>query len=46
MRADEEGRIGPFPSWGWLYGTVLIYGVSVIGVLIVLTRVLSFGISR
>lgn len=43
MSSGEEGRIGPFPSWGWVYGTVLVYGVVVIAVLIVLTRLLRFG---
>jgi hypothetical protein len=40
---DDGGRVGPFPSWGWVYGTVLVYGVVVILVLIVLSRVLSHG---
>jgi len=40
---DEEGPIGPFPDWRWVYGTVLVYGVVVIGVLTILTRILSFG---
>ena len=44
MSSEDKGRIGPFPSWGWVYGTVLVYGVIVIAVLIVLTRSLSFGI--
>jgi len=43
MSKDDEGRIGIFPSWGWVYGTVLAYGVVVILVLTVLSRVLSHG---
>jgi hypothetical protein len=40
---DDEGPIGIFPDWGWVYGTVIVYGVVVIGILTVLTRILSFG---
>ena len=39
---EDEGRVGPFPSWGALYKTVVVYGVLVIGILLILTRVLSF----
>jgi hypothetical protein len=39
----DDGPIGPFPSWGWVYGTVLVYGVVVIGILTLLTRILSVG---
>jgi hypothetical protein len=40
---DDEGRIGIFPDWNWVYWTVVIYGVLTIGVLILLTRILDFG---
>lgn len=40
---EAEGPIGPFPSWSWVYGTVLVWGVVVIVVLTVLTHFLSFG---
>jgi len=40
---DDEGRVGIFPSWSWVYGAVIIYGVLTIGVLILLTRILDFG---
>lgn len=38
---DETERLGPFPSWNWVYGTVLVYGALVIIVLWVLTRLLD-----
>lgn len=40
---EEEGRVGPFPSWKWVYGTVLVYGTIVIGILWILTRLLDPG---
>ncbi len=40
---DDEGRVGIFPSWKWVYWTVVIYGVLTIGALILLTRILDFG---
>jgi hypothetical protein len=43
---DEEGRVGPFPSWRSLYWTVVVYGLVVISVLAVLTRALGFGVDR
>lgn len=42
MSSDEEGRVGFFPNWRWLYGAVVVYGVLMIGALILLTRVLDF----
>jgi len=39
----EEGPVGPFPSWGWVYGTVLVYGAAVILGLWILTRALDPG---
>ena len=43
MSQDEEGRIGIFPDWRYLYVTVVVFGVAVIVILTILTRVLSFG---
>jgi hypothetical protein len=45
MIPEEERRIGPFRSWGQVYGTVVVYGVAVIILLVVLTRILGFGVS-
>ncbi len=42
---DEAGPVGPFASWRWVYGTVLLYGVLVIGLLALLTRILDPGTS-
>ena len=42
-REDEKGPIGPFPSWKWVYGTVLVYGTLVILTLWILTRILDPG---
>ena len=41
-RAEDEGRVGIFPSWASLYTTVIVYGVLVIAALLILTRLLSF----
>ena len=41
-REDRE-RVGPFPSWGWLYAVVVVYGALVIGLLTLLTRLLDPG---
>jgi len=43
LPSDEEGPVGIFPGWGWVYGTVIVYGVVVIGILTLLTRILDFG---
>ena len=40
---EGEERVGPFPSWVWLYATVVVYGVVVILLLYILTIVLGFG---
>ncbi len=39
----EDGPVGPFPSWGWLYAVVMVYGVLVIAALVVLSRLLDPG---
>lgn len=41
--AEEEGPGGIFPSWRWLYGTVLAWFVVVLVALYVLTVTLDFG---
>jgi len=38
---EDRGPVGPFPSWSWVYGTVLVYGALVIIVLWILTRLLD-----
>jgi hypothetical protein len=40
---DEGGPIGIFPSWGWLYATVLVYSTLLIILLHILTVTLDFG---
>jgi hypothetical protein len=40
---EDEGPIGIFPSWGWLYATVLVWFVVVVVVLYVLTVTLDYG---
>lgn len=40
---EEEGPVGIFPSWRWLYGTVLAWFVVVVVALYVLTLTLDFG---
>lgn len=43
-KAEETtGPIGPFPTWGRLYTTVIVYGVGLILVLVILTRLLDPG---
>jgi hypothetical protein len=44
MTGTEEERIGIFPSWKWVYGTVIVWGVVLILALTVLTRIFSFGV--
>ncbi|MGD2121193.1 MAG: hypothetical protein PVJ76_05595 [Gemmatimonadota bacterium] len=41
--AEEGERVGIFPSWRWVYGTVLVYGIVLIAVLILVSRLLDFG---
>ena len=38
---EEDGPVGLFPSWAWVYGTVLVYGVLMILALWILTRILD-----
>ncbi len=45
-RDDEDGgQIGIFPSWGWLYGSVIVYTLLLIVVLYVLSTALDFRAS-
>lgn len=39
---DDDGRVGPFPNWTWVYSTVVVYGFLVIVGLLVFTRLLNF----
>ena len=41
---DENGAIGVFPSWGWVYGTVIVYTVLAIVLLHVFTVTLDYGL--
>ncbi len=41
--ADEDGRIGIFPSWGSLYLSVTLYTAALVAVLYLLTRILDFS---
>ncbi len=34
---DENGAIGLFPSWGWVYGSVVVYTILAIVLLHVFT---------
>lgn len=43
-KTEEEGRVGLFPSWRWVYGTVLGYGILLIIILTLLSRLLDFGV--
>ncbi len=47
MAQDDEdgGRVGIFPSWGWLYGSVIVYTLLLIVALYVLSNVLDFRAS-
>jgi hypothetical protein len=38
---EEKGPIWIFPSWAWVYGTVLVYGILTIIGLWILTRLLD-----
>jgi hypothetical protein len=44
-RGESNERIGPFSSWGRLYAVVLLYGVAMILLLLLLTRLLDPGTS-
>ena len=41
---DESGPIGPFPSWRWVYGSVIVYTVLAIALLHVFTVTFDHGL--
>ena len=41
---DENGAIGPFPSWGWVYGSVIVYTILAIALLHVFTVMFNHGV--
>ena len=41
---DEGGAIGPFPSWGWIYGTVVVYTILAIALLHIFTVTFDYGL--
>ncbi|MDH5589266.1 MAG: hypothetical protein OEZ65_03150 [Gemmatimonadota bacterium] len=41
---EDEGRIGIFASWNWLYASVVIYTIIMLVVLYVFTVTLDHGI--
>lgn len=42
--SDDDGPVGPFPSWRWLYAAVLAWFVVVVVGLWVLTVTLDHGV--
>jgi len=42
--SDEDGPVGPFPSWRWLYATVLAWFAVVVLGLWILTVTLDHGV--
>ncbi len=40
---EEEGPGGPFPSWGALYATVIVWFLVTVAFLVVFTRTLNFS---
>lgn len=43
LGAGESERVGIFPSWRWLYGTVIVYATLVVVLLYVFSVVLDYG---
>ena len=41
---DENGAIGPFPSWGWVYGSVVVYTILAIVLLHVFTVTFDYSL--
>ena len=41
---DDNGAIGIFPSWPWLYAAIIVYTMIAIVLLHVFTVTLDFGI--
>jgi len=42
-REEDEGAIGVFPSWRWLYASVIVYTFLLVVVLYVFTVTLDAG---
>ncbi len=40
---DEGGPIGIFPSWGWVYGTVIAWAAFLVLLLYVFTITFDYG---
>lgn len=43
LGADEDERVGIFPSWRWLYATVILYAGVAVLLLYLFTISLDFG---
>ena len=41
---EDSGAIGIFPSWGWVYGSVIVYTVLAIVLLHIFTVTLDYGL--
>ena len=41
---EDAGAIGIFPSWGWVYGSVIVYVLIAIVLLHVVTITLNYGL--
>ena len=41
---EDDGAIGIFPSWGWVYGTIIVYTILAIALLHVFTVTFDYGI--
>lgn len=41
---EDGGAIGIFPSWGWVYGTIIVYTILAIALLHVFTVTFDYGI--
>ena len=41
---EDGGAIGIFPSWGWVYGTIIVYTILAIALLHVFSVTFDYGI--
>ncbi len=41
---EDRGAIGIFPSWGWVYASVIVYTVLAITLLHIFTVTLDYGL--
>jgi len=41
---EDDGAIGIFPSWGWVYGSIIVYVILAIALLHIFTVTLDHGI--